>query len=367
MKLNENEKKKYSSDERKRLKEIVLNELYANKNKAEVSRDFFINFLLKMRKEKEPFLKMANYLLEEQELFRHFTYKIFSENSNEITSLFESEEIAIEETRDIVFTYIPRVMFSTFFRSSKFENVTPLYRYLTAEEFYLLLPLAINYLEFTSVIKDDLTEAIKYFKKKEKINLNRRNYLTNIKAIVKSYFRQLSDVIEFKSNDTLQTYHIKLKKYLKQNLSDIKDYFASKRNEMSMFQVNDDNTVKLFRGYSIEESDNVILNRKDRVQDANVSMSFTPSFECAEKFASYDSKFTEMHNYDDRLNFIADILDVENIRQLKRDKKHKNVISTYRVPVENVICSYFNDDNSEVETLVLPSSDNTLTRYQFVQ
>ena len=242
------------------------------------------------------------------------------------------------------------------------------------KEFYFcLLTVAMDRIEFPSLLSDKFLNSYKS-NNRCSLSLERRNYLATTMSCAKPF---VNKVIE----ETVK--HLKrppswteLRKTYKRNLRSFstfvgecydaasKNFNASKCGE----------GYRLYRGYEINNDQDVIVDRKVRKQDANKSVSFTTEKGVAQIYATYramnernndevvlDDKTTSMN---DRIA-LARTMFADKTDYLLESSGRKCIVSEYVVPKEDVILFPRSTTITECEVLAIP--DNAvLSRYTIV-
>lgn len=254
---------------------------------------------------------------------------------------------------------------SIFFENEKFPNIKPLHTFLSDEEFYIILPFVINKIEFTSLIKDKLKEAVK-FHSKTKLNFSRRTYLTNLYNMT---YHFLGECFQQKKLNPFSEYKLACSTIKSSNFKDAVAF--SKHRVLERLNANkiDEDKVKIYRGYSIQEDENVIINRKERIQDVNISISYssTPIFACI--FSSLNTKSEEEYDKENsmsveyRVHKLKDYFNNVEERYLNKTNL-KPVIATYCASLKDILYITVNPATFEQEVIMLNDAPN-LIRYDF--
>lgn len=318
-----------------------------------------------LRSQKEPLLKCISFIFNMHYLADFFAEK-YREEIPEKNHPIHDKNLYFRARNTLT-----RLCFSFFFKNDKHPELEPLYKSLTTDEFYMLLPTIITTIEFTSIIKDSFVDAIEYHNKKQKTPLDRRVYLSSMMNTADDAVEKFMNALPKDTIATHKVYESNLIKFFKNDLHRLKiahgRVYSIIRSYLFDNNLTDADTLEVYRAYKISENEDVILKRKERVQSSNTSISYAPSYDFCINFAKYSDDASNEFDINDRLFFVEKFYDVEHIRNRYKEKNTKNVVCKYHIPMKNVVTAYTSHLNHELEYLILPESDNRLTRYQFVQ
>lgn len=254
---------------------------------------------------------------------------------------------------------------SIFFENEKFPNIKPLHTFLTDEEFYIILPFVINKIEFSSLIKYKLKDAVK-FHSKTKLNFNRRTYLATLYNMTNVF---INECFQQKMLNPFSEYKLACSIIKSSNFKDRVLY--SKHVLLERLNTNkiDDDKVKIYRGYSINEDENVIINRKERIQDVNVSISYSPSQYDACIFSSLNTMSEEDYDKNNSTSVeyrVHKLKDYFNnvVERYSKKVNLKSVIATYCASIKDILYITINPASYEQEVIMLNDAPN-LIRYEF--
>ena len=248
-----------------------------------------------------------------------------------------------------------------------YENYAPLHKTVDDEFYFSLLTFCVDRIEFPSLVNNDIFSSFDYGKR-SKVNLKRRNYLSTLMIVSRSYFNQTFEVY---SNALRRPIGQKeLDKFLKTNKMRFQGAVSvatDKANKKLSGSLNG-KTLTMYRGYDISSSQNVIVDRKKRVQDSNKSCSFTLDSRIAEHFARYKvAKITDEFStsYQDRIYLVSDWMDMSSFENYEKSCDRKYVVSKYEISIDDVIFSPVSTTITEFEVIANPDKA-TLTRYSII-
>ncbi len=311
-------------------------------------------------------IRKYNNAIDKSHIFQLYRYNlvanlIYRTNLKEHFNLNKVNSELYNTVRDDVDT----ALCSVFFQNEKFPNIKPLHTLISDEMFYILLPFVIDRIEFTSLIKDKIKDAVA-FHSNNKFNLNRRSYLAILHSMSEEFI-----MIGIEKDLITDTTDYKNVIFILQNLSYVKDKSVEMKNLMfSNLNKNkiDDDRFKVYRGYSIDKNENVILNRKERIQDARVSYSYAIEKNQAKSYGRLYKMTEEDFNTKDLLSInyrtckLKDYFN--NAERYAINLKLKPVVATYIVSLEDIIYVTLNLNNREEEVIILNDNPN-LIRYEF--
>ena len=143
---------------------------------------------------------------------------------------------------------------------------------------------------------------------------------------------------------------------------------TSQIEKMMNKQKNVDNTYTIYRGYDIDVNEDVLINRKIRLQDANKSYSFTANTDVAKMFATYKNlnvDSTEETTYEDRLNLVSSFIDSDEIENYRTKLNRKFVVAKYNIDEKDIIFMPYQTTTTECEVFANPDNAK-LVRYEIV-
>jgi hypothetical protein len=131
---------------------------------------------------------------------------------------------------------------------------------------------------------------------------------------------------------------------------------------------NNDNKYTIYRGFDIDANEDVLINRKIRLQDANKSYSFTANTDVARMFATYKNLIPDENDvttYEDRLNLVSTFVDSEEIESYRTKSNRKFIVAKYKIDERDIIFTPFETSTTECEVFALPDNAK-LVRYEIV-
>ncbi len=256
---------------------------------------------------------------------------------------------------------------SVLFFKNKF-NCTPINEYIDDEFFYALLPYVIDRIEFPSLVQDEITESLKR-NKRSNVHLQRRNIIANLMICSRSYVHQVIMQMYMHTSNQPTTVEIErvCKKHKTQYLSNVFARTDSLKKILNRYKQLD-NKIVVFRGYDIDNSQDVILNRKVRLQDANKSLSFTLSKDVANMFALYKTNPRQSENmtsYDDRINLLSRFVKDDSITAYRQKNNRKFIVAKYLIDERDIIITPLSTTTTEYEVIANPNNAR-LIRYSIV-
>lgn len=270
-----------------------------------------------------------------------------------------------DEKLNSLMDYIDNTFSFMFFRG--YKNELPLHERVDNDFYFSLLTFCIDRIEFPSLVNDEIGESFN-FNDRLKINLSRRNYLSTLMKVARDYFNQTFSMYSTAMGRAITGNEVD--KYLKKNkmrflgaVSVYSDKTTKKLNSSVKGGV-----LTLYRGYDISGSQNVILNRKYRVQESNKSYSFTLDSRVAEHFAKYkvalvDDAFST--SYQDRIHLVSDWMNESQLENYENSVGRKYIVSKYEISLDDVIFSPISTTLTEFEVIADPNKAK-LTRYSIV-
>ena len=265
-----------------------------------------------------------------------------------------------------LFDYIDCSISMLFFRNQ--SDFIPLNKNIDNDFFYSLLPFVIDRIEFPSIVKPEIQEAIE-INNRLSVPLYRRNFLANLMICSRDYVAQ---VIEQTANQykKIPTF-IEIEKVCRKHKSQFLKFACNRTSQIEKIMnthKNDDKTYTIYRGYDIDVNEDVIINRKIRLQDANKSYSFTANNDVAKMFANYKNLTIDDNDattYDDRVNLVSSFIDAEKIDSYRTKSNRKFVVAKYKIDEKDIIFMPFQTSTTECEVFANPDNAK-LVRYTFV-
>ena len=228
--------------------------------------------------------------------------------------------------------------------------------------YFAFLNFAIDKIDFTSLIVQELKDSLQE-KSRKSVPLSRRNYLSAVMQCAQWLHR------DFFSHFVTEWSKLP-------QLSDIKHHFKINRKNLTKFTYSifamhekvlerqkKGEIYKLYRGYEISGDQDVIVDRKIRIQDANKSVSFSTMKSMALSFAKYrfDHKpETKGLSTDDRLVLVSTMSN--DLDSYGESTNRKCIVAEYEFDEPSLI-GFGNADESEV--IAIPDTAK-LTRYSIV-
>jgi len=289
--------------------------------------------------------KCTEFLLLKRSICYHLMKYLPAHNGDLLNSLFDYVDITIA---------------SLFFKRSNQKRA--LHELCDKEFYFSFLNFAIDRVEFPSLIVEELKDSLDQ-KSRISVQLARRNYLSTVMSTAKQMHRFALEYLATKSNYLSEISEIRSvvqrskKQYHKKVCSNF-DLQTKKLERQKRGPI-----YKLHRGYEIRGDENVIVNRKIRVQDANKSVSFSTSKDIALWFAK--ARFN--HRPEPGILSFADRCEVartmfDNVNQSCDATNRKCIVADYEFDEKDLVC--FGSDH-EQEVIVIPDIAR-LTRYSIV-
>ena len=293
--------------------------------------------------------------------FMLFRQKCFTYISNEY---FTNETDS--ETMNSLFDYFDCSLSVLFFKN-KF-NLLPINEMIDDEFYFALLPFVIDRIEFPSIVNKEITDSLS-LRNRAKIKLQRRNFLANLLLCSRDFVNAVMTSL-LNQYKTIATF-VEINKWMKKNKSAYLQNVANltARNE-KLFLKNRIKTNKfiVYRGYDISGNENVIIDRKIRLQDANKSFSFTANSTVAKMFATYKSsnrKNIDSTTYDDRITLVSSFVNQELVKSYQIKVNRKHIVAKYEIDEEDIIITPFSTSTTECEVFAIPDNAK-LVRYCIV-
>ena len=257
--------------------------------------------------------------------------------------------------------------FSVLFFKNKFE-LKPINEIIDHEFYFSLLPFVIDRIEFPSMFKNEIIESLKS-NDRLRINLKRRNFLSNLLLFSRDFVNHVT--IELANQNQYVPTYVEITKTLKKNKSIFLNRVASINDKhekyLSKQRINKNKFI-VYRGYDIDKSEDVLIDRKIRIQDANKSCSFTVNSEVAKMFSKYKT-FNQSKSltttYDDRLTLVSSFVDNSLIKNYQCKLNRKFIFAKYELDEKDIIITPFSTTTTECEVIAIPDNAKLL-RYCIV-
>jgi hypothetical protein len=255
---------------------------------------------------------------------------------------------------------------SMMFFGNQFE-IYSLNKRIDNDFYFALLTFAIDRIEFPSLVKDEIKASME-INNRLGIHLKRRNFLANLMVGSRNYVIQIIEKTadQYKRIPTLIETEKLCKKYKMQFFNFVCNR-TSQIEKMMNKHKNEDKTFTVYRGYDIDENEDVLINRKIRLQDANKSYSFTANNNVAKMFANYKNLTIDIGGttYDDRVNLVSSFIDLKKIESYKTKSNRKFVVAKYKIDEKDIIFMPFQTSTTECEVFANPDHAK-LIRYEIV-
>jgi len=256
---------------------------------------------------------------------------------------------------------------SMLFFSNQFEN-TCLNKRIDNDFYFSLLPFAIDRIEFPSLVKDEIQKSLE-INNRLSIPLRRRNFLANLMVSARNYVMQIIEQTAnyYKISPTL----IETEKLCKKHKSKLINFVCNKTSQIEKMMnkhKNNDKTYTIYRGYDIDTNEDILINRKIRLQDANKSFSFTVDTDIAKMFANYKNLTSDDNDrttYDDRVNLVSSFINSEKIENYRSKLNRKFVVAKYKIYEKDIFFIPFETSTTECEVFANPDNAK-LIRYEIV-
>jgi hypothetical protein len=291
--------------------------------------------------------------------------KFFIHRQMLLSKLYPYFEKPVDETLgNSILDYIDMTFAYRFFNSSK--DSCALEKRVDNEFYFCLLAFALDRVEFPSLIQTKFKES--YLRNnRSKVSLNRRNYLATTMFASRTLMNSVINSL-INRNKALPTFD-EIRRTCEKNMWHLRN-LTSVENARSVNQLSkmkQDNSYRVYRGYEISPDQDVIINRKIRLQDANKSISFTTNRDVAQMFANYRSHdITDRSSttYDDRIT-LAETMFEREIDSLKKNAQKKCIVSEYLVDEDDIIFFPMTTTITECEVFAIPDNAR-LTRYSII-
>ena len=246
------------------------------------------------------------------------------------------------------------------------ENKNPIYTRLSNDMFFSLFPFAVDRIEFPSVAKLEIYKSLKHhdFKKQ---SLSKRNDCAIQMLVARDFVMNAFSQVSTRLNRPISM--TELKSVCDKNISQFVErkieFVRSSANELKSKILND--KIYVYRGFEIENDQNVLINRKERMQDANKSFSFTTEKAVAERFAKY--KFSnydigDYKTYSERDFLLKAVINDIKIDYMK-DQNKKFIVAKYEIDKSDIVYSQVSAFSPENEVFAIPDNAK-LCRYKIV-
>jgi hypothetical protein len=257
--------------------------------------------------------------------------------------------------------------FSILFFKNKFD-LTPINEIIDDEFYFALFPIIIDKIEFPSMFNHDISQSY-LFKNRRKIKLQRRNFLSNLMVCSRLLIHEIITSLTnyHKSVPSWEVIDKEIKKNKIRYLLKVAN-INSYNEKMMNLQKTKNNKFIIYRGYDIDASEDVLIDRKIRLQDTNKSFSFTTNLKVAEMFSTYktnESMDEVITTYDDRITLVSLFIDkkISNRYQSKSNRKH--IVAKFEINEEDIIITPFFISTTESEVVAIPDNAK-LIRYNIV-
>ena len=260
--------------------------------------------------------------------------------------------------------YIDMTFADLFFKGN--ENKKPIYTRLSAEMYFSIFPFVIDRIEFPSAAKLEIYQSLKHHNFKKQ-SLSKRNDCAIQMLVARDFVKNVFSQVSNKLDRPIST--SELKKICESNMSTLvkrkNEFVKSSDKELNSRIIND--KIHVYRGFEIESDQNVLINRKERIQDANKSFSFTTEKTVAERFAKY--KFSnydigDYKTYSERDFLLKAVVKETNIDYIK-DKNKKFIVAKYEIDKSDIVYSQVSEFIPENEVFAIPDNAK-LCRYTIV-
>jgi hypothetical protein len=250
-------------------------------------------------------------------------------------------------------------------------NLKPAHEFLDKEFYFSMLPFVVDRIEFPSIVKDEIITSFN-FKNRSQVLLQRRNFLGNMMICAREFLNQAIEKLA-EHHQRIPSFIeiekvINHKKNKKNFLLNVGESTAHYQKLMSKQRISDGKYI-VYRGYDIDEKEDVLINRKIRLQDANKSISFTANSIVATMFSNYKrSEISEDEyatTYDDRLTLVGSLIGKEKIAPYMQKEGRKHILAKYELDESDIIITPFSTSTIECEVLAIPDSAR-LIRYQIL-
>lgn len=328
---------------------VTISNLIPPDSMREIVHAWFDQFLEETRKKKTPD-KCVKFFLFRQMLIAHL-----------IPELDEKQQIlggnSLVDYIDMTFAYL-------FFNA--WGGHCALERRVDNELYFCLLAFALDRIEFPSLVQESIKESYRR-NNRHKIGLDRRNHLATTmyssRVLVNS---AINSILQAKKSpptyDEVRRICEKNRWHL-MNMTSV----AHAKSAKQLSKMKHDDAYRVYRGYEINPDQDVIVDRKIRLQDANKSISFTTSRNVAQTFANYRTYEISDPNattYDDRVT-LAETMFTNDVVRLKKTGQKKCIVSEYLVNAEDIIFYPMTTTITECEVFAIPDNAK-LTRYSIV-
>jgi hypothetical protein len=232
------------------------------------------------------------------------------------------------------------------------------------KEFYFcLLSFVIDRVEFPSLISKQFFDSYNS-NNRSSISLKRRNYLATTMCVARTFVNQvINDFL--RKNQRVPSWQ-ELRVTCKKNVRSFQRIVA-KEYEVAARRLIESRCIagyRLYRGYEINNDQDVIVGRKIRLQDANKSISFTTEKRVAKLYANYRIKGvvgTNTTSLNDRIS-LAKLMFDEKTDRLETSAGKKCIVSEYVISEKDIILFSMSTTVRECEVIAIPDNAK-LMRY----
>jgi hypothetical protein len=257
----------------------------------------------------------------------------------------------------------------------KLKNSEPTNVYLkNGRAFYAYFSNLIKTDEFPSLYLAEIEESLKLFQR-SKCTIDLRLFASYAYAITKFTFGEFfDDYLNYTESKLVNSKKL-IREYLKLNeIPTLKTVAKWQINALENLKnyADEEGMITLFRGFTINETDNVRTNRflKNNPlahrQDAGRSICYTLDKQIAKEFATsfYDTN-QEDSLLKRRINSKSELFDSLKVckSSFLETTKKRRYVAKYSVPINSVLCSFQNLDEEEILAL---SSETILVNYRQV-
>jgi len=260
--------------------------------------------------------------------------------------------------------YIDMTLSKIFF--DEFDDKCALSERVDNEFYFCMLAFALDRIEFPSLVQDSFKQSY-YLNNRNKVDLRRRNYLATTMFVARNLVNSVIESIVSSAGD-MPTF-AEIERVCRKNMWHLNNYTAveSAKSTKLLDAMKIGDAYRLYRGYEIESNQDVIVDRKVRLQDANKSISFTTQKRVATSFANYrlnKSDDPESTTLDDRITLAESMFDDE-VSYLKKCTQKKCIVSEYLVNESDIVFYPMTTTITECEVFAVPDRAH-LTRYTIV-
>jgi hypothetical protein len=272
-------------------------------------------------------------------------------------------------TLNSLYDYIDCSISAVFFEDD--SDLKSTHEYLDNEFYFSMLSFVVDRIEFPSIYKDKIISSFN-FNSRSQIRLQRRNYLANMMLCARKFVMQVSEQL-LNVNTRIPSFleiekvlnHKKNKQYFLMRVADStasnEKYFSKQKIACGKYVV--------YRGYDIDSNEDVLVDRKIRIQDTNKSISFTANTVVATMFSNYKrtkiSQDEDATSYDDRLTLVGSIVGKDKMLPYEKKISRKHILAKYELEEKDIIITPFSTSTTECEVLAIPDNAK-LVRYTII-